>query len=103
MTKIKLSKDEPDAMIHDLMEIIQDLSVRFEQINVPVLVSFKVSSNKYSKLNLGSKSNDPMLDLAGELLDGDIDLFLRSLIRHAKKNGHSSLLLKAMGIPNNKS
>lgn len=93
---------ENSDLMEQLAAILEDLNKKFSEIDSPVLIALKVGKDSYSTLALGKKEHDPMLDLASKLLSGDTDLFIRSLILHAKKNGHTSLLLKAMGIPERK-
>ncbi len=90
------------AISAQLSTSLQNLSTRCAEINVPVLVAFQTSDDACTALILGEKAQgqDSMLKLAMTLLRGDVDEFLRCLIAHAKKNGHDSVFLKAMGVPN---
>jgi hypothetical protein len=88
------------AISAQLSASLQDLSTRCAEINVPVLVAFQASDDACTALILGEKGQDSMLKLAMTLLKGDVDEFLRGLISHAKENGHNSIFLKAMGVPN---
>jgi hypothetical protein len=68
---------------------------------VPVLLAIQDSPNAYRALSANEDlATGHQLRLMRMLIkSGDIDSFLRDVIREAQKNGHNSLFLRAMGIP----
>lgn len=68
---------------------------------VPVLLAIQDSPTSYRALVANENlAIGHQLKLMRMLIkSGDIDTFLRDVIREAQHNGHRSLFLRAMGIP----
>lgn len=68
---------------------------------LPALFAIQDSPNSFRTVvaneQLATSSNLKLLRML--MRTGDLDMFLRDVIREAQQEGHNSLFLKAMGIP----
>lgn len=94
----KSTKQEGKAL-EKLQVLISQLDETCAELNIPVLVVFQDGNQSFKTLNLGDQSKGQAFHLPSLLMTSSTDTFLAELIQSAQKNGHSSLILKAMGIP----
>jgi hypothetical protein len=87
-------------MVEDIEECIQDLMTLCSQHKVPMLLAIQDTPSSYRALgaNENLAMGQQLRHMRMLIRAGDIDSFLRNLIREAEQNGHRSILLRAMGI-----
>ncbi|MBI6882846.1 hypothetical protein [Pseudomonas putida] len=85
----------------ELEECIEKLIKLCSKEKVPVICAIQDAPRSYRTLVANEQlAVGQQLKLMRMLIKaGDLDLFLTDVIRDAQHNGHKSLFLRAMGIP----
>jgi hypothetical protein len=87
---------------HDLIdEAVKSLMQVCSQNGVTAIVALQEEKGSFRTISkkTDSESSDRLKLVKLALRSGDIDSLLKSIISDAQSNGHNSLYLKAMGIP----
>lgn len=88
----------PNAEIEACIEHLMTLCSHHK---VPMLLAVQDTPSSYRALgaNENLAMGHQLRHMRMLLRSGDIDSFLRDVIREAQHNGHKSVILRAMGIP----
>ena len=84
----------------EIEECISHLMTLCSSHKVPMLLAVQDTPSSYRALGANEHlaMGHQLRHMRMLLRSGDIDTFLRDLIREAQHNGHQSVILRAMGI-----
>jgi hypothetical protein len=97
-----MSQNNAKSMTHDdLDKCLDQLLLCCSALKMPVLIALQDSPSSFRSLAANEQfSSGQKLKLLRMLLKSrDIDQFFREVSIEAKREGHNSLFLKAIGIP----
>jgi hypothetical protein len=97
-----MRKNNRESVTHnDLDNCLDQLLLCCSSLKMPILIALQDSPSSFRSLAANEQfSSGQKLKLLRMLLKSrDIDQFFREVSIEAKRDGHSSLFLKAIGIP----
>jgi len=97
-----MSREQEKIYIDDVHPLVERITLICKQSGMPMFMTFQDGSDSF-RTSCINQENSQFEKLKLHMLVNEtwsIDQLLSIIIEDAKKNGHDSLYLKAMGIPN---